>query len=296
MGQDPSIPPDKAWVWAGPGNSLGPSVYGLADTAAYFGSENVCAMWLPSTTQHKAALDTLTGFRRVVWDITCTRWRRQMYRVGDDETERVGFFEGASWSQGREQESRDEAARISGLSKAYPNISGGIMDYSFGGFESRGGTPEKLKEIQDALKAENPALELHWMNFTNDVDEKWSDYLPYVDVISLWEPSPDNLANLEESVDRCAEVFHGKPIVLGLFMVHYWARRMKPGDTDEWQHHHEWALRPLSDDQLQLQFETAARLLEAGKITGISILAEALIDKFPDTAARIREFLEDNGT
>ena len=90
---DRAMSSDQVWVWAGPGNSLGPSVYGLADTAAYFGAENVCAMWLPDTTQPSASLDTLTGFRKVVWDITCTRWRRQLYRVGDDETERVGFFE-----------------------------------------------------------------------------------------------------------------------------------------------------------------------------------------------------------
>ena len=294
MQQDRVIPRDKVWVWAGPGNSLGPSVYGLADTAAYFGAENVCAMWLPSTTEPSAALDTLTGFRRVVWDITCTRWRRQMYRVGDDETERVGFFEEASWSQGRGHESKEEAARISELSRTYPNIAGGILDYSFGGFESRGGTPEHLKEIRDALKAENPAMELHWMNFTTDIDEKWSEYLPHVDVISLWEPSPDNLENLEESVDRCAQVFPGKPIVLGLFLVHYWARRMQPGETDEWQQHHDWALRPLSEDRLQLQFETAARLLQEGKVSGISILAEALVDKFPETAEWVRGFLQRN--
>ena len=53
---------DKVWVWAGPGNSLGPSVYGLGETAAFFGADNVCAMWLPSTTQPNAALDTLKNF------------------------------------------------------------------------------------------------------------------------------------------------------------------------------------------------------------------------------------------
>ena len=288
------ISPDKVWVWAGPGNSLGPSVYGLGETAAYFGAENVCAMWLPDTTQPSAALDTLTGFRRAIWDITCTRWQRKMCRVEGDDADRVGFFEADSWSQDRGHESKEEASKIGKLSKTYPNIAGGILDYSFGGFASRGGTPQDLKEIRDALKMENPALELHWMNFTTDVDEKWSDYLPYVDVISLWEPSPDNLENFEKSVGRCAQVFAGKPIVLGLFLVNYWARRMKPGETDRWQQHIDWALRPLPPDVLQLQFETAARLLENGKIAGISILAEALLDKFPETAEWVRAFLEKN--
>ena len=285
---------DNVWVWAGPGNDLGPSVYGLGETAAFFGAENVCAMWLPSTTQPSAALDTLKDFRRVIWDITCTRWQRRMCRVEGEDTDRVGFFSVDSWSLGRGHESKEEAGKIGRLSKTFPNIAGGIMDYSFGGFARRGGTPADLKEIQDALKAENPALELHWMNFTTDLDEKWADYLPYVDVISLWEPSPQNLENLDESVEKCARVFPGKPIVLGLFLVNYWARRMEPGETDEWQQHHEWALRPLTQETLQLQFETAARLLHEGRICGISILAEALLDKFPETVQWVREFLERN--
>jgi hypothetical protein len=288
---------DKVWIWAGPGNSLGPSVYGLSDTAAYFGTENVCAMWLPSTTPPTATLDTLGGFRQVVWDITCTRWQRSSYRLDEDEeTKRIGFFEENSWGQDRGYESKEEAGRISELSKTYPNIAGGILDYSFGGFASRGGTPELLKEIRDALRQKNPELKLHWMNFTKDVNEKWADYLPYVDVISLWEPSPENLETLEESVEKCAHVFQGKPIIVGVFLAHYWARSMKLGETDRLQHHQEWALRPMSQDVLQMQLETSARLLEEGKIAGISIMAEALVDKFPDTASWIRDFLKANFT
>tara|TARA_B100001123_G_C15301278_1_gene1021142 strand:+ start:1686 stop:2591 length:906 start_codon:yes stop_codon:yes gene_type:complete len=288
---------DKVWIWAGPGNSLGPSIYGLSDTASYFGSENVCAMWLPSTTPPSATLETLDGFRQVVWDLTCTRWQRKPYRLDDDEeTVRIGFFEENSWGQDRGHESKEEAERISALSNTYSNIAGGILDYSFGGFTSRGGTPELLKQIQDALRKENPELKLHWMNFTTDVDEKWVQYLPYVDVISLWEPSPEKLASLEESVERCGDVFQGKPIVVGVFLAHYWARNMKLGETDRLQHHREWALRPMSHDILQAQLETSARLLEEGKIAGVSILAEALVDKFPDTAAWIRDILKANFT
>ena len=285
---------DQVWVWAGPGNSLGPSVYGLAGTAEYFGADSVCCMWLPSTNEASATLDTVTGFQKVVWDLTCTRWERKWSRVEGEETDRIGFFEENSWSVDRGFESKEEAGKIGKLSKAYPNIAGGILDYSFGGFAHRGGTPAHLKEIHDALKAENADLKLHWMNYTTDVDEKWSEYLPYVDVISLWEPSLDNLGNLEESVNRCAEVFPGKSIVLGLYMVNYWARGMKPGETDALQHHSDWALRPLSTDLLELEFETGARLLREGKIDGITILAEALVDKFPETAGWIRDFLKEN--
>ena len=137
-------------------------------------------------------------------------------------------------------------------------------------------------------------MELHWMNYTTDIDEKWSDYLPFVDVISLWEPKLENLGNIDESIERCTQVFPHKPIVLGLYLVNYWARSMKLGETDEWQHHSEWALRPLSQDMLHLQFESAMRLLREGKISGISILAESLVDKFPETAEWVRDFLERN--
>ena len=81
-------------------------------------------------------------------------------------------------------------------------------------------------------------------------------------------------------MERCGDVFQGKPIVVGVFLAHYWARNMKPGETDRLQHHHEWALRPMSHDILQAQLETSARLLEEGKIAGVSILAEALVGMF----------------
>ena len=150
-----------------------------------------------------------------------------------------------------------------------------------------------MKEIHAALKKHNPSLQLYWMNYTKDLDAKWADYLPYVDAISLWEPKPENLKNLDDAIARCAEVCPGKPILLGLYLVNYWARKLSPGEDDEFQWHSEWALRPLSEELLSLQLSKAVDYVRDGKIMGFSILGESLLDKFPETAHFVRQFLED---
>lgn len=282
---------DHIWVWDGPANNLGPSIYGLGEATRFFYGRNIACMWPSSKTCIETALEKLKGFKRVVWDLTRSTWCRKAYLFPGDETQRVGFFMEDSWSEGRGSESMHEAEKISRLSRTYANLAGGILDYSFGGFASRGGTPNHLKEIYEALKKHNPSLRLYWMNYTNDLDPKWADYLPYVDAISLWEPKPENLGNLDDSIDRCAEVFPAKPILLGLYLVNYWARRLKPGEGDEWKWHHEWALRPLPEEMLELQLSKAVQYVREGKIMGFSILAESLLDKFPETAAFVRRIL-----
>jgi len=287
----PPLSVEHVWVWDGPANNLGPSIYGLGEPTRLLGAENIFAMWPSSKTSTRAALDKLRGFRRVVWELTCSKWRKRTCTVEGEEKPRVAFFMDDSWGQGRGEESWLEAETISRLSPDYPNLAGGLLDYSFGGFAHRGGTPEHLKRIRDALRSENPTLRLFWMTYARDADPKWADYLPHLDVINLWEPDPQNLKKLDETVERCARAFPGKPILLGLYLVHYWARKLEPGEEDEWKWHHEWALRPLPEDLLELQFSKAVRLTRQGKIIGFSILAESMLDKFPETAEWVRRFL-----
>ena len=291
-GQEWKLKRDHVWVWDGPANTLGPSIYGLGETTKYLHSDNVVCMWLSSKTKRPAAFKKLKDFKRVVWDLTRTTWRGKHVTPVGEEAQAVGFFMEDSWSEGRGEESKEEALKVSKFSKTYGNIDGGILDYSFGGFASRGGTPADLKEIQSALKADNPSLKLYWMQYTQDVDPKWSDYLPYVDVISLWEPKRDNLKNLDASLDRCAEVFPGKPILLGLYLADYWAQRLGAGEKHERQWHRDWAVEPIPVDLLELQFSKAVQYVKEGRIIGFSILAGALVDMFPETAEWIRNFLE----
>jgi len=290
----PALSRDHIWVWDGPVNNLGPSIYGLGETARFFHAENISCMWLSSKTITETALDKLKGFKQVVWELARSTWRRKTFTVAGEEAERVGFLMEDSWSEGRGWESAKEAEKISKLSRTYTNLAGGILDYSFGGFDSRGGTPDHLKEIYGALKKHNPALQLFWMIYTKDLDPKWADYLPYLDVLNLWEPDPKNLSNLDATIDRCAQVFPGKPILLGLYLVNYWGRRLAPGDEDELQWHHEWAIRPLAEEVMELHLRKAVEYVEAEKIIGFSILGESLLDKFPETANWVRQYLARN--
>lgn len=288
----PAFTRDNVWVWDGAANNLGPSIYGLGEVTRFFRSENAVCMWLSSMTDRKAALAKLSGFKNVVWELTRSTWCRKSFKFDGDNTQQVGYFMEDSWSQKRGWESKEEALKISELSLQYPNIAGGILDYSFAGFDSRGGTPEDLKGIRDSLRKHNPALKLFWMNYTKDLDPKWLGYAPHVDVISLWESNTENLKNLENSVARCAELMPGKPILLGMYLVNYWSRRTTALEDNPLQWHPEWVMAPIPKDLMELQLTTAVRLVRQGRIVGFSVLAESMVDKFPETAEWVREFLE----
>lgn len=291
---------DHVWVWDGPANNLGPSIYGLGDATAFFGLENLMAMWMPTTTAEAVALAKLKRFKRVVWELTTSKWQRRPFTsvghytdISRTDREHIGWFKEDSWSVQRGWESKAEAAKISQLSKEYPNLAGGLLDYSFGGFAHRGGTPADLRDIAAALKKDNPALDLHWMVYTNDLDAKWADYVPYIDVVSYWEPKRENLRNLDESIEKCAAFMPGKPILLGLYMVDYWAKRLAPGEEHRWKWHADWAIEPIPEELLEVQFGKAIELVQRGKIAGFQILAESMVDKFPATARWIRDYLSD---
>ena len=50
----------------------------------------------------------------------------------------------------------------------------------------------------------------------------------------------------------------------------------------------------MAPELLELQFSKAIELVEQGKIAGIQILAESMVDKFPATANWVASFLKDN--
>ena len=97
-----------------------------------------------------------------------------------------------------------------------------------------------------------------------------------MDVINLWVWNAKDLPNLDRYVDQCREVFPGKPINLGCYLRYY------P------------AVSPVPLDLLRVQWEHVLKYVQAGTITGYSILAACLIDGQREQAAWVRDFIARN--
>lgn len=101
--------------------------------------------------------------------------------------------------------------------------------------------------------------------------DQWRPFLPCMDIANLWVWKYQDLPRLRGHVDRCAEVFPGKEIVVGCYIRDCPAQEGVPLDP------------------MRGQFETLPDLKERGRITGYSILAGCLIDMHPPQAEFIRD-------
>jgi hypothetical protein len=143
--------------------------------------------------------------------------------------------------------------------------------------EQAGYTPEQYAPIYDALKKDNPALKLWSVVYTHEFDPAvWAGYLPFMDIVNLWVWNAYNLPNLDAYVERCRELFPGKPVNLGCYLRDYHSRA------------------PVPMDLLKVQWERIPRYLEAGLIDGYSILAAVLIDGHQEQATWVRDFIAAN--
>lgn len=104
--------------------------------------------------------------------------------------------------------------------------------------------------------------------------ENWKGFGEHLDVIFLWVWESKNLEpTLDAGLDRCREIFPGKPIVLGCYLRDY---------TIE---------SPVPKDRLQWQWERIPHYLEEGKIAGYCILGAYLIDWHRENAQWVRDFI-----
>ncbi len=91
--------------------------------------------------------------------------------------------------------------------------------------------------------------------------------------MNLWVWDARNLVNLDKDLDRCRAIFPGKPVNLGCYLRDYVGRRGVPMDL------------------LKFQWERVVKYLDAGLISGYSILGTTLIDEHLEQARWIRDFI-----
>jgi len=160
---------------------------------------------------------------------------------------------------------RETAQAVSGISRKYPNIVGGLIDdFMDCHGPSKAIAVAETKAIYEALKSENPALRLYVVRYTWQDQKDLVPYLPYLDVINLWvwkaaeEPWRTTLEPEIDSIRRIT----GKPILLGLFLHDY-------GQTG----------KPVPMNILELQFQKAAALAQQGKTEGFVVLQSGWFDR-----------------
>ena len=256
---------DAGWVWEGTAFDPGvePTIYGVGEGAKYFGLRRACFMFHRNS---EVALEKMRDLEEVVCDIT--KWE---HREVHDESGRAGF---QNYLKGDPALTASEAENVSRLSLQFPNVTGAIIDDLGGLMKNNGYTPERLAEIHSALKRHNDALTLWAVVYAHELDpEFWGPYLPYLDLANLWVWQSKDLVNLDGYIQKCRDIFRGKPLVLGCYIRDYTLRA------------------PVPLELMELQFNRIAAYLRDGRIDGFSILAACLIDQHPAQAAWIRDFL-----
>lgn len=159
---------------------------------------------------------------------------------------------------------RETAKAVSGISKKYKNIVGGLID-DFMDYHgpSKSITVEETKAIYEALKSENPALKLYVVRYTWQDQKDLVPYLPYLDVINLWvwkaEEAPWQ-TTLEPEIDHIRKIT-GKPVILGLFIHDYGASG-----------------KAVPMNILEMQFCKATDLARRGKTEGFIVLQNGWFD------------------
>jgi hypothetical protein len=149
-------------------------------------------------------------------------------------------------------------APIVRLHRRHRNVLGVLLD-DFSTTEiNRGAKPELLGRLRAAMP---DPMQLWIVVYSMSLGIPDLDrYLEYVDGVSFWIWEPENLPNMTSYVARCHELSGHKPMVVGLYFYDF--------SKD----------RPLTNDRMAAQTETAANLVATGECQGICFLSSSVMD------------------
>jgi hypothetical protein len=179
-----------------------------------------------------------------------------------EQTQSVAGLQRIVWEIGPDGEGvgppfvyRDTIGRVRKLERDFPGIKGVLLDDMSTRKIDRGFKPEHVREIRKQLGTGEDRIKLWGVLYTMSMDrERIAEYIEELDVINLWVWHAKDVVHLERYIARCEDSWPGKPIVLGLYLYDYGGGRRMPMDL------------------LELQCETALKLVRAGRIQGIVFL------------------------
>jgi len=124
-------------------------------------------------------------------------------------------------------------------------------------------------------EARGADLKLYAVVYTRDLNLDFKPYLPLIDVVSLWVWESKDLPGLDRHLERCREVFPGKPIVLGLYLFEYPKNQFMPLNL------------------VQFEFRTARDYYRRGLIDGYQVLGSYFAKELKTPQAGwVRDFIQ----
>jgi hypothetical protein len=253
---------DRLWLWghdAGAHNDAWglpqPSRITPLEAAVYLGISNLIMvryLGRPALPLDQFALPLQT-LKRVVWSVVGSRGQT-------DERERAHILE---------------------IAARHPNVSGVILDDFFGHDPAAPDndvpalSPHELGELRGNLAAVGRPLSLWAVLYTHQLDKPLAEYLPLLDVVSLWTWDSVHLDKLENSLMRLEAVAPGSDRVLGCYLWDY-ARR-----------------GPMPLDLIRHQCNLGLDWLRSGRIAGMIFLASCICDLGLEAVEWTRQWIAD---
>lgn len=163
---------------------------------------------------------------------------------------------------------REYREEVLGLIKETSNLTGVYLDDFFftGAQQKKAGKPaaltlDELHEIRHRLDAAGKKLEMAVTFYTALLDLPLDDYLRLMDVVTLWTWKSQELANLEVNLSKMEKLAPGSRKRLGCYFFDYTLKK------------------PVSVATMQYQCELGLRMLRQGRIDGIVLLGNTVVDQ-----------------
>ena len=241
------------WLWGGPTPSWGGSTAkdSLIQGANYFNIKN--GVYVYGST-NKEMIELHKNFNKLLCQIN-----------KNCRTEEIQ----------NELTEEENAGLLSLLSTEYPNITGAMCDDMTNNIQANI-LPDEFIPRYNALKKHNEKLKMYGTVYVHELGKKdFSIIQPYVDVITLWFWSMDEIIDYDENIRKCQKDFPGKKILQGVFI-------------------HDYGLSECGaiPELLAYQLDRARKYIKDGILEGVVILGDREIKKWPHTAAAVKKYLE----
>jgi len=259
---------DKIWLWGqdpGTHHSQGSSGYNLPGTnrmtsvegCVYFGIPNCCRVEVCGKPVPPFDQESmvLDALDRVVWSV-----------LGAGHTYKTDHPLGDLY---------EEVVRIA---KLHPNVVGGVFDDFFSAMRMEHFNPEFLAELRKRFNNDiGRKLDFWVVLYVHQLGLNIKAHLDEFDVISLWTWNGKDLYNIDENFAKFIELTPDKHRLAGLYMWNY-------GEE-----------KPLTREQMDLQFDKYYKMLRNGKIEGIILCSNCIADIGIEAVEWTRQWIREVG-
>ena len=242
------------WLWGGPtpfwGGSTAPDA--LVTAAEYFGIKN--GVYVYGSTNAEM-IGKHSSFNKLLCQINKNCRTKE---VQDELSE------------------EENAELLSKLSLDFPNITGAMCDDVTNNLKGNI-LPAEFSPRYEALKKHNPDLKLYGTVYVHELTKKdFTVIQPYIDVVTLWFWSMNEIVDYDENIKRCQQAFPGKKILQGVFV-------------------HDYGLSDCGTipELLNFQLDRARKYIKDGILEGVVLLGDREIKKWPTVAAAVKKYLQE---